>query len=1135
MTSPPNTSHEINATTRAYLEMRQQAISWLVDNGYPALPVAPYQDPYRHHKKSTGDRQKGPHCPLTENLTPVPLFTGKNPSYLDSHGKPHLVNHAVYQNRCPTEQELQRWFRKPETGIGTLGGWNNTWWIDLDSKRFSTQAECDRQFTQLLEAFKPLQNSFLERTQSGGYRLAVRFKVPPQFTNFALSTEGDHVGEVLGTGKFAVLAPTIGSSGSYQNLNRQIPVEIPNLEGIGIYPVQKQQQQSNSKLTSISSTHPVPAIPGAIPLEDLGNQTSRDVLRGEITTNDRSDAIATAIQEWYGWENWARQNGVSFSGTTEELTHLAGDRLGIDSDRIKRILATVDRNNCQPACLFKGDETSAWKKIRRLNQAVFEANCPSFIREMLVVGEAAGTLRVAKQAEAPQQNQWKCLDSHNHELGYWTEAGEFKSAQAIPKHLKGSNFKLIPVQADKKAPGNQDNPNPKEKVKVLRFNPVADFDFQVKRVLESTEGGGLVLLVERLSAGQLTVSEAIVPSISTTKVTDFVNCLKKEIGTNICCLFKPEDLQRLLHVRTETYRCKGGKTYGLIDRIGQQHDGVWVFESIQFSTDGNVTTEESSGWVFNPSLGEIEKIPSPVIHPPNPKALRILGDACKAFFSPETLPLCWFTCGYVAAVTQWQRIFEHEQFFPQLALFSDPGGGKTTAAKVAWSLCGLTIEPISAFSESLSFELAKSFGGIPILFDDPIRKGREQEDREKIENFLWKLFNGASRKVRGNEQTPHTAAVVTSNLALGEGHQAVESRLIKLYFPATSFKADKYAELREAMKQASGGFYNLIQLGYPRDEILALEKTILKRLQSSHARISFNLAIATHYTQKFCDLAGIEFDAPQYCLDYLCPSADGLETDKNSLDDFLGKLQTLRSEDQIGDWNVVVSVKGGKNFLAVYMPGVWSEFSRRFTVNYSRQLIEKLVQENGGINQQNIKFVESKLTWLSYLREQANFEISSEDRHKPRPPQRKSQRKALLIPYHLVAPFWDCLEEPSCEVATASDTSQSYLQQVTPETSSRQPSQTEATNATQATTDKQGKVDEAEHAIAHYTLTFQQIWGGLQPDETINHHLLQVVEEMRPLPQHIKKTVWRQLKRQHPALTNRVKSLLQQESTLKQN
>ncbi|MFM6152695.1 MAG: hypothetical protein ACKPE3_06780, partial [Sphaerospermopsis kisseleviana] len=158
----------------SYIEERTKVIEQLLSLGLAPLPVAPRQD----------DGSK---------------FSGKNPSYLDANGRPHLVNHTKYQHTLPTQSELDLWFKDSRTGIGSLGTESVTW-IDIDSNKFASQEDCDSAYHQLLENNKILNSAWLERTQSGGYRIGVRLSAPKDFTNFKLSEDGDHVGECLGRG-----------------------------------------------------------------------------------------------------------------------------------------------------------------------------------------------------------------------------------------------------------------------------------------------------------------------------------------------------------------------------------------------------------------------------------------------------------------------------------------------------------------------------------------------------------------------------------------------------------------------------------------------------------------------------------------------------------------------------------------------------------------------------------------------------------------------------------------------------------------------------------------------------------------------------------------------------------------------
>ena len=390
-----NTPIDQNASSE-----RQEVIDWLISHNYPALPVAPAQSARKYYKVAPGYPEQGvwSHCPLTADLQPIPLFIGKNPSYLDGAGKAHLINHRKYQRRLPDKKELKAWFANPYNGVGTLGGWNNTVWLDFDVKKFPSQQECDAAVLKILER-PELQKTFIERSHSGGWRIGVLVKQKPNFTNFSLTPGGSHVGEALFEGRFTVLAPTIGPSGNpYQSIQRTIPIEVESLESIGIYSTKgggtraEEQGRCDPRNSPVRPYTPAPQllIPDCIPLEMLGNDTSRDILQGNCPTGDRSEALTTATKEWYGWQNWAYNNGIPISGDATTLAHYAGTQLGLDSDRIKRILKTIDDpTSYQPAALYRGGEESCWKKIYRLDKATFEAKCPAHIKAALTKTFAA--------------------------------------------------------------------------------------------------------------------------------------------------------------------------------------------------------------------------------------------------------------------------------------------------------------------------------------------------------------------------------------------------------------------------------------------------------------------------------------------------------------------------------------------------------------------------------------------------------------------------------------------------------------------------------------------------------------------------------------------------------------------------
>jgi hypothetical protein len=226
----------------------QQTIEALLAIGCPPIPVAPKQDPrqswcHREIKRKDGVK----FCLLDEHLNPIPRFTGKNPSNLDRKGKPWICKHGEFQERLPFDRENRKHFTHPNTGIGTLGGHGGIVWLDFDAKNYDSQEACDFDVERII-ANHGLNNSWIERTGSGGWRIAVKPKQKPNFTNFSTSRDGKRVGEALGEGRFTVLAPTIHPNGNpYRRIGWGNPIEVESLEAIGIYPSKDEVEQTERK------------------------------------------------------------------------------------------------------------------------------------------------------------------------------------------------------------------------------------------------------------------------------------------------------------------------------------------------------------------------------------------------------------------------------------------------------------------------------------------------------------------------------------------------------------------------------------------------------------------------------------------------------------------------------------------------------------------------------------------------------------------------------------------------------------------------------------------------------------------------------------------------------------------------
>jgi len=562
----------------------------------------------------------------------------------------------------------------------------------------------------------------------------------------------------------------------------------------------------------------------------------------------------------------------------------------------------------------------------------------------------------------PGEELWDCLSSHNLQLGRWH----------FPKEGEPS------------------------------FVPQTSFDLEISKILEDFTGGGIEFEVKWLELSTVRTRRALVKTAEMLTVKDFITALTRGVKTHLTAKFKPGDLADLIQNRKTQYTRAGGVVYRLADRTGQQDDGVWAFENAQFKPDGTPTTEQESRWMFNQSLGELEKVPSPTIAPQNPEALGNLARAVEGFFHAETVPLAWFVCGYTTATMQRQTVMKQDHAFPQLNVFGDAGGGKTTAAKVGASLIGMHGDRsiITRFSESLIYEQVKSLGGVPLILDDPVKKGMKQESRDAVDNFLWSMYNGVSRRVRGNEQTPNTNVIVTSNVALGEGSQAIESRLLKMHFPVRPVNEAGFPALEKAMGEATGGLSQLLAIQYGREAVREIRSRLLEHLTGSHSRISLSMALLVYFTQKFCDVAGVNFDAFDYAVKHLCPTANDFESDKDSLTDFLEKLAIMRSEGLVGEWNLVQDKAGD---LAIHLPGIWGGFQSRFNPNYSQQSLEQLIEGRGGAKGAVRRFVGTKQECVDYRKAVNVWEMQASEARGPAAPKKTENRKSIIVPRTIAA------------------------------------------------------------------------------------------------------------------------------------
>lgn len=390
----------------------------------PALPIAPQQDPYHYPRVVRAKRERGiyEHIPVEPNadgiLRPKPAFTGKNPSYLDADGQPHLINHRVYQGAMPNQREHQRWFANPANGMATLGN-DRIVFIDIDRKNFESPAECDRAVADWLEAYPALQQTYREKTHSGGWHLAITLSEPKTFTNFAFKPGGKHVGEVLGAGRVCVLAPTYGPSGNrYETQQEGPPLQVATLEAIGLYPAGRAPSQ-------LRTAQPFKQRPrkrsktagqdGATPLVDLMTQRAYAIWAGQNPYGDRSFAITTVGRELFGWENWAREHGVPLAGSAFELTQAAGAAHHIDPERIERIINSVEPEKARPAAETV-EAIAPWKRLRKINREAYEAYCPADYQDAIAQASQQQTQTMRQLFQEGHSRQSEVLQLAEHIL-----------------------------------------------------------------------------------------------------------------------------------------------------------------------------------------------------------------------------------------------------------------------------------------------------------------------------------------------------------------------------------------------------------------------------------------------------------------------------------------------------------------------------------------------------------------------------------------------------------------------------------------------------------------------------------------------------------------------------------------------
>ena len=290
-------------------------------------------------------------------LSFLPVVNGtKQPSYYSDGKIINLVDWTKFHREFPSDRLISTWFADERTGIGALGNKEYNW-IDIDCKHFDSQEACDQYFNTLIQSNEGL-DRWIERTQSGGYRILVRLSVPKTFTNF-------DYGEVFGFGQSScILAPSIGSKGAYTNITRDL-TDIPtfnSLEEIGIFAKKKKEEPRKQEVRATAKPAPI-AAKDTILLENCISVSNRQFLDNP-DVEDRSRALTALYSDLCGWENWLSAKEIAYIGSSQEIARYAGAKSGLDSKKIDRVFATVNPDICQPALAYTGGDKACYAKIK---------------------------------------------------------------------------------------------------------------------------------------------------------------------------------------------------------------------------------------------------------------------------------------------------------------------------------------------------------------------------------------------------------------------------------------------------------------------------------------------------------------------------------------------------------------------------------------------------------------------------------------------------------------------------------------------------------------------------------------------------------------------------------------------------
>jgi hypothetical protein len=194
----------------------------------------------------------------------------------------------------------------------------------------------------------------------------VRCQSMPNWSIFSFTPGGKRVGELLGKGKIAVLAPSKGVVGHYQSLYRNTIPQIHDVKEINLFPPQaraspktrvSQPIQQGKGAIDYHSTQSL-----AVSLYQVVSKRVQHLLTslGTVPVGERSDVMTLIAREAFGWNTWLTEHGYALLIDPEEFLFRVGYELGLDEDRIGRILnscsnGTPIRESMPGVHFYQGD------------------------------------------------------------------------------------------------------------------------------------------------------------------------------------------------------------------------------------------------------------------------------------------------------------------------------------------------------------------------------------------------------------------------------------------------------------------------------------------------------------------------------------------------------------------------------------------------------------------------------------------------------------------------------------------------------------------------------------------------------------------------------------------------------------